>query len=407
MSESSCEGEPFEQGQISIHVFGWRRPKSLHVLLQQLRGSYYHCWEAPVDLHLHVDGNASPKVREVASAFQWPHGALHLDLRSSNVGLREMWLSSLMATASKASPNSLMVVFEDDMRISIFWFQWLIRMIWKYGRNGRCRNAKLMGFSLSPIRWMEMRKPATRWRARAALPSSSLDNNAYLSVTPSSWGASYWADRWVEFDRFVRFRIQPPFYDLEEESKVKNVATYDELRMTPPELYIPGGCRSNVWPHSWKRFMVDFMFARGQLMLYPSFNGERGLASTLHLQGKHTLTKKRGSKEVMDDDDAADSGLKVPRWEDGQENKRVAELLRRDEALLNMQLPDFDDLQVFDLYMVASSQEKAVLEGQAFLEQLDQGIYGELVRQWQAPLLQRPHTNVSKREMTTTNMPLV
>merc|ERR1719326_2503782 len=108
-------------------------------------------------------------------------------------------------------------------------------------------------------------------------------------------------------------------------------------------------------------------------MMYPSFNGERGVASTLHLQGKHTLTKKNlTTNETFDDDEAADSGLKVPRWADGQENKRVAELLRKDDALLSMRLPDLADLQVFDLYMVATTLEGAVLQGNSFLDGLKQ-----------------------------------
>ena len=30
------------------------------------------------------------------------------------------------------------------------------------------------------------------------------------------------------------------------------------------------GSHASTWPRSWKRFMVDFMYGRGLVMLYPS-----------------------------------------------------------------------------------------------------------------------------------------
>ncbi len=81
-----------------------------------------------------------------------------------------------------------MIIFEDDMSVSLDYFQWLLAVVDAYGRNPRCRDANLMGFSLSPIRVNKMRKPFKRWDARAVIRNG---RNCYLSTTPGSWGTAY------------------------------------------------------------------------------------------------------------------------------------------------------------------------------------------------------------------------
>ena len=41
---------------------------------------------------------------------------------------------------------------------------------------------------------------------------------------------------------------------------------YDDLRLSPKEILIAELC-SNVWAKSWKRFVVDWMYRRGLVMV--------------------------------------------------------------------------------------------------------------------------------------------
>jgi hypothetical protein len=254
--------------EIQVHIIGWKRPQPIKDLLNQLEESNYKGWNTPVPLYIHLDGGALQEVITIVNEFEWTHGVKHLNDRKENVGLREMWFSSIGSVSKMAGENTLMLVFEDDMSVSLDYFQWLLAVVDAYGRNPLCRDANLMGFSLSPIRVEEMRKPFKRWDASTVIQDG---RNAYLSTVPSSWGAAYWSDKWNEFAEFVDVRMKPPYYDvqaehLEPDQKYK----YDELRLTPKELFIPDA-RSNVWPKSWKRFMVDFMYVRGQVMVSFSF----------------------------------------------------------------------------------------------------------------------------------------
>ena len=56
--------------------------------------------------------------------------------------------------------------------------------------------------------------------------------------------------------------------------------------------------RSNVWPRSWKRFLIDFMYGRGYVMLYPNLADQRAFSTTYMERGDHTA--KDGLKETVE-----------------------------------------------------------------------------------------------------------
>ena len=265
---------------IQLHVFGWKRVKPLKRLLSQIRDADYAGWKRNIPLFLHIDGEHSSEVASIVNSFDWPHGSKIVDKKDKRLGLREMWLSSLGIASSKAGNNTLLVALEDDVIVSRSYFQWLLTVIDKYARNLRCRDSRLVGFSLSPVVYQEMFYPYHSWNVQNLM--GDLQHGAYLFAVPSSWGAAYWSDHWQEFDKFARIRMSQPFYDLSRE-------------VSPSYLNIPNGASSNNWPKSWKRFMVDFMYGRGLVMLYPNFSNQNGLATALQEDGEHAISDFFGS----------------------------------------------------------------------------------------------------------------
>jgi hypothetical protein len=368
--ESRTDGLPREVGrcgrserevdEIQLHVISWRRPGALRSLLDDLEASDYSGWGMPVPLYLHIDGESSEEVVSIADESTWTHGEKHLDRRDDNVGAREMWFSSLGSAAEAAGDNTLMITFEDDTAVSPGYFQWILAAVDKYGRNIHCRDANLMGFSLSPIRVEEMTKPFKRWDATREVGSQ---RTAFLSVLPSSWGAAYWSDRWKQFADFATVRMKPQYYDTQPESLP--MENYDDLRLTPKELYIKNS-RSNVWPNSWKRFMVDWMYARGLVMLYPCLPGEKGLATTLALPGEHTERPTSANYE----------------------NPRIAPLVDGvDRTVLERALPEYKELLVRGLHLEPTTRENLASTGAKFLRDVRArcDYCNELLRAWARP----------------------
>ena len=387
--------------QLQVHVITWKRPRSLKTLLEQLTNQtcILQCYPFPVPVFIHVDGGADERVHRVARDFDWPYGDVHLDFRTKNVGLRDMWMTSLTQTAQNAHPNTLMLVVEDDIRLSPRSFEWMDRVVNTFSTIRGDRDSSWMGISLSPVRVDEMRKPFKRWHAPMKVGKGN-QAQIYLSTLPSSWGVAYWSDRWLEFARFYELRRQESFFNQTEELRARVGVPLDELRMTPPALLVPDA-RSNVWPFSWKRFMVDFMVGRGLVMLYPNLPNESGLATTLQLQGEHISN---GNIKHSDSD------VGEPNNHHLEKNSRVAplwrpsdvEFLRYAKLTKTVTIPNinnrrqpveremplsFLDLKVLTIHMAASSRMGIALQGLNLLRQImgASSSYAPLVARWSRP----------------------
>lgn len=72
--------------QISIHIFAWRRERSLKRLLDSLIKATYNDYHH-VPLFLHIDGDPMAEVVEAAHAFAWPHGPKVVEVREERVGM--------------------------------------------------------------------------------------------------------------------------------------------------------------------------------------------------------------------------------------------------------------------------------------------------------------------------------
>lgn len=368
---------------IQLHILAWRRPAQLRTLLEQLETAEYSTDDSTtplintthIPLFVHLDGNASPGAVAAAQAAPWTHGPRQVQLADRNRGLRSMWLETIGAAAAKAADESeittttVLLVLEDDVMVSPAYFQWTRAVLQQYARHPSCRDADLVGFSLSPLKMQEGRKPFRRWDAQEALGvrNNNLHRHlAYLSNVPSSWGAAYFADQWRHFDAFVQERMRPPHYNVSEELLLRRV-DYSEYRMSPPVLHIPNDARSNVWPKSWKRFMVDFMYARGYVMLYPNLPGEMGLATALQEDGEHVGRSTTTTKK----------------------NPRVAELVpqRTVDFAATGNLPRYGDLAVFDLFLQPTTKQELAEKGEAFLRSVYQRCpeCTELLKVWTKP----------------------
>lgn len=77
------------QVKLSLHVFAWKRAKSLNRLLTSLLKADYSS-QSFVDMFIHIDGRPTDAVLEVIDGFSWPFGELIMKRNTRNIGLKKV-----------------------------------------------------------------------------------------------------------------------------------------------------------------------------------------------------------------------------------------------------------------------------------------------------------------------------
>ena len=261
----ACNTTEFSPGSprlnVTIIVFAWRRMPSLVRLVKSLQSARY-CGH-PMPLRVLVDGDPLPEVLSFAHSFEWTHGSKEVIEFDHSLGVRGMWINS---TRRDLEDHEHIIPLEDDIEVSPLFYWWLLRAARAYGPFGSprsVRRTRLVGISLYTPRLNEILYPQVRW-----LPDKATAANAFALQVPCSWGALYFGGVWKDFIRFYHVRTSVPFFNFTQEANQRGVGKNREP-LGDPALVLPRS-RSNVWPRSWKRFMVDFMYGRGYAMLYPN-----------------------------------------------------------------------------------------------------------------------------------------
>jgi len=243
--------------------------------------------------------------------------------------------------------------------VSPYYYQWLIAV----SSNIDLFDPQLVGISLSPIKVEELRKPFSRFHAYKHLKQT---DSVYQTPVPSSWGGCYNSNYAGEFYDFAVERLK--FYDESEDSRKDSVKNYGDLKFFPDSLLYEG-LRSNVWPKSWKRFMVDFAVGRGLTTLYPNFSDESGYATTLQLGGEHTGKGSHNSN---------DASNVWPTESQSKSNHRVAKYR---ENVLSMTYPSsLKDVEVLGIHLEETTVDVMRREGGKFVRGIPDGEGGKYSR---------------------------
>lgn len=333
-----CGGMRATDLRVRIVVIAWRRQASLSRLLDSLLLT--HTCQHSVPLRFLLDGDAAPAVLSLVRAFKWPHGPATVDaFPPPRLGLRRIWLEAFAERSGEKGHH--VVVLEDDLKVSPFWFAWLLHATHKYNLTSSGYDLVergVVGISLYTPRLNEIslgREHNQPWRA-----SSHIAEPAFLMQLPSSWGALYFAPFLRHFKRFYAVRTRWPLYNTSADDDPMKQRTASN-----PLLNLPN-CRANHWPRSWKRFMIEFMYTGGLTMLYPVMPEEASFSTTFVEPGEHT-----NASWWFPAEDTSLDGLHT-----GKPEKTVPLMVvKRDFLSATIRLPRFSELVVIDLHHRSSS----------------------------------------------------
>ncbi|KAJ1543113.1 hypothetical protein HK405_009486 [Cladochytrium tenue] len=266
---------------ITLHVFAWRRAQSLRRLLDSLLAADYFSpgLGAAVPLVLHLDGGWSPAVGALADTLLWPHGPKAVVRSQVHVGLRRMMLDAWRPVTD----SELAIFLEDDVEVSPLFFRYaswcansfLVPTGTPHESSPPPLSSGVIGCSLYTPRVDEIstanRDPALppAWRPADTLAGKP---GMFLFQLPCSWGAVYQGGAWRRFIDYFRRALQRDDEDGEG-------SRGDVVPMS----------RSNSWRNSWKKYLIEHMYAEGLTLLYPSLPNETSFSTNHYEDGVHSV----------------------------------------------------------------------------------------------------------------------
>jgi hypothetical protein len=211
------------------------------------------------------------KMIEIATDFVWPHGAKIISARTQNAGTQGAWLQAWMPSTN----NEYCFFVEDDMEMSIYYYQWLKKALLYY-RHGDMENRlddSVYGISLQrqylvPGKGAKTKTPAVN---NGGLP--------FLYQEVGTWGQLMFPEQWREFFFWYNHRkyknIKP---------SLPGMITDDWYNILGEKIWSP---YHQVWAHVTKRFN-----------LYTNFKEKVGLSDSHQNKGV-TAQKDLGSSTPL------------------------------------------------------------------------------------------------------------
>ncbi|KAK3155540.1 hypothetical protein QOZ80_2BG0204510 [Eleusine coracana subsp. coracana] len=249
--------------RISVNIITQNRAKSLLRLLTSLRDAYYVGDEVPISFNM--DSRVDATTLHLVHSFDWPHGPKTLRRRIIQGGL----IRAVSESWYPASDHDYGLLLEDDIEVSPYYYLWVKYALLAYHYDPAVSLPELSSISLYTPRLVEVVKERPKWNATQFFAKIH-PNTPYLHQLPCSWGAVFFPKHWREFYTYMGARFT------------------EDAKQNP--VQIPKS-RTNGWQASWKKFLIDMMYLRGYVSLYPNFPNQTSF-STNHMEpGAHISAK--------------------------------------------------------------------------------------------------------------------
>ncbi|KAI8065705.1 hypothetical protein BC940DRAFT_326768 [Gongronella butleri] len=260
---------------IQLVIITDRRPHSLSRLLHSCSKSFF--LGDKVDVTINMEQSADKVTHTLVQSYNWMHGKKTLRHRVQKGGL----MPAIVESWYPRHDDDYGVLLEDDISLSPLFYTWLKYNILKYryspvDAHDSMLADRIFGISLYSPRNVELHLVGRRpFDPTAVLYNSTYPARIpYASQVPCSWGAVYFPQQWREFHAFLTAQL-----DDMAQNQVLNIS----LPMS----------RSDRWKKSWKKYLIQMVYLRGYVMVYPNYQDFESFA-TNHLEtGTHVKSEKR------------------------------------------------------------------------------------------------------------------
>mmetsp|Transcript_24438 Transcript_24438/g.35065 ORF Transcript_24438/g.35065 Transcript_24438/m.35065 type:complete len:892 (+) Transcript_24438:22-2697(+) len=193
-----------QQVLLTIRIITMDRPESLARLLTSLQKAHYE--GDTVHIEFHIDKPASSKkdttkyeeVLKLSKEFEWPYGVKKLYPQTENAGIFKMWVKPF-SDQNDGSKLSILMVLEDDMEVSPYYYHWAKRVMVNYSSD----NSNLYGFTIQRQHSVLGIKKGGKYQLtyvdKQVDPSAPL----YRYQLLSTWGQFFFPRHWNAFVKWA------------------------------------------------------------------------------------------------------------------------------------------------------------------------------------------------------------
>ncbi|KAI8143517.1 hypothetical protein BJV82DRAFT_668564 [Fennellomyces sp. T-0311] len=279
-----------------------------------------------VELSIFMECTSNVKTQRSAEKLFWPHGFKDLRHRIVPTNRASMFVEAWYPS----SDHEYAVILDDGIEVSPLFYVWVKYSILKYRYNPSPQR-NLYGISLYTPRMVDTGEMRELFE-----PPSGF--TPYLMQAPCSMGggAVYFPEHWREFHDYMTARVA------------------DQTLHKLQTIEVPGA-RSRQWMHSWRRYLDELVYLRGNVMLYPNFEDNASF-STRHQLPEHDTKHAADNLDLPGAASVVASLYNVP--------------LLDTFSLADRQLPDWDGLPVLDLWGRPATLETLAERGQALQQQV-------------------------------------
>ncbi|KAJ2955037.1 hypothetical protein NQZ79_g8892 [Umbelopsis isabellina] len=285
---------------INLFIVTDSRPDALSRLLRSLTTAHY--LGDTVKLTMNTAHTADKITQVLVKNFLWEHGQKVVRHRIRRAG----FMKSLVESWYPSSVHEYAIFLDDDLELSPYFYIWAKFTVLKYRYSEHQDTLKNMfGISLYSPPSLDLHADG----AKPFIPSELLDptlyppETPYLLQLPSTWGALYFPEHWMEFHDYITGRLA------------------DDHGKKRQDIQIPES-RSNEWRFSPRRYMIEMIYLRGYSMLYPNFNNYTSFSTVQWDAPPHLLIEQNETNHaqvpLMDKNTILDglSDNTLPHWHD-------------------------------------------------------------------------------------------
>ncbi|KAG2184483.1 hypothetical protein INT43_000392 [Umbelopsis isabellina] len=285
---------------INLFVVTDSRPDALSRLLRSMNSAHY--LGDTVKLTMNTAHTADKVTQVLVKNFLWGHGQKIVRHRIRRAG----FMKALVESWYPSSVHEYAIFLDDDLELSPYFYIWAKFTVLKYRYSEHQDTLKNMfGISLYSPPGLDLHPDGLK----PFIPSELLDpdlypmETPYLLQLPSTWGALYFPEHWMEFHDYITGRLT------------------DDHGKKRQDIQIPES-RSNEWRFSPRRYMIEMIYLRGYSMLYPNFNNYTSFSTVQWDAPPHLMIEQNETYHaqvpLMDKNTILDglSGNALPDWHD-------------------------------------------------------------------------------------------